>query len=758
MIKCLPMTFGERLALLISLTALTALSERARGAPRETQVASAELERCADCHPREVKGFLKTGMGRSLEPARGAEVIERFNWVGVEGRQRVARVQHPKSGVEYEASIDAEGRWWQTERHLGAERRVEVRYIIGSGAHTRSYLGERDGALVELPLTWYSERGIWDMSPGYEEADHDRFDRLISTECLFCHTDLSATPQAEEALRPISCQRCHGDGTQHVEAHLTGEGETAIFNPATLSPTRRAQLCEQCHLSGATRVLLPGQRWSEHQPQRALESLMVVYGYEELTRIGQPAYPSAFERFGVASHAERLKLSACAQGGQALTCARCHDPHQPSTPERYQATCLSCHQADRASLHPPVSKGEAPRPYKALEGCVRCHMKRGATSDIPHVSYTDHWIRARAREGAPEGQAPDQGAWRLQALTEPPRAPLGAELSLLTALSQVALYGERPGGAILAQRAWAQLLKRLKEALESPYRELLFRSYVLLVKMGLNVSKELLESDSFVQYLSRQPRETLIISRWVTQLALRSEEGAERSWLTGLSARLLRAQLARSPAARLERIEQQVALADLLQLTGSQLEAEQRYLAANKVSRDDLSGPLNLSALYLSQGRWSEARRWIDESIKRDPISAQPRYREALWFLARGELAQASSAAQRALERALSTLERGECLTLSLELADARGELTRAEELLRGLISLEPDAVHHHERLAELLWRLKRPHDALEVLQTAAEHFKSEGLASRAKRLKLHLEGTTAVRDEEHEPPQVRTP
>ncbi|MBM4292674.1 MAG: hypothetical protein FJ138_15715, partial [Deltaproteobacteria bacterium] len=334
-------------------------------------------------------------MGRALAAARGARVVERF---GEDGR---ARVTHPATGVTYEAWIDAEGRWWQAERLGEYARAVEARYVIGSGNHARSYLGEVEGELVELPLTWYARRGLWDMSPGYEGADHMRFERPVKADCLFCHNDL--TPAADGALAAyaaplqegISCGRCHGPGEEHARAHLTGEGDPAIFNPARVAPARADEVCLQCHLTGEARVLMPGRRWDRYDPREPLSAHHVVYALDEGAGAGAGA------AFGIASHGERLALSACARGPQPLTCATCHSPHPTGARAAAQGwaregACLTCHAGDRLP-----GEAHAPGAARGAGGCAGCHMPQGGTSDIPHVRFTDHLIRAPAPAPAP---------------------------------------------------------------------------------------------------------------------------------------------------------------------------------------------------------------------------------------------------------------------------------------------------------------------------------------------------------------------
>ena len=96
-------------------------------------------------------------------------------------------------------------------------------------------------------------------------------------------------------------------------------------------------------------------------------------------------------RFIMASHADRMMLSPCfLKSGERLTCITCHNPHAPVQSVDYNAKCTSCH----ASLqHPPLSLGKG----VAATNCVACHMPKSGTSDIPHVTVTDHYIRARPK-------------------------------------------------------------------------------------------------------------------------------------------------------------------------------------------------------------------------------------------------------------------------------------------------------------------------------------------------------------------------
>ena len=83
--------------------------------------------------------------------------------------------------------------------------------------------------------------------------------------------------------------------------------------------------------------------------------------------------------FIMASHADRLQQSACFQNAE-MSCISCHDPHhsvRKTYSDHFNNKCASCHDvcAEKPSLN--------------LD-CVSCHMPESSSSDIPHVSITDH--------------------------------------------------------------------------------------------------------------------------------------------------------------------------------------------------------------------------------------------------------------------------------------------------------------------------------------------------------------------------------
>lgn len=387
-----------------------------RAAPvEETSWTYVGDEACAQCHGDLYTDYHRTGMGRSVTAFDPETAPEQF---GADGRS--PEVCEDKSGYCYEAFVRGDTLFQREFRRDGSgyERVYPASHVVGSGNATRSYfmmagsaetLPDSGGYLTEMPLTWYVERELWDLSPGYDQ-ENNRFERPITLECLACH---DANPGHETAQNyftevplGISCERCHGPGSAHVETFLTEAepAESRIVNPASLSPERRLDVCQQCHLTGTT-VFAAGEDPTTYRPGRPLSAHRSVF-------VRQAALEDP-EAFGIASHAERMTKSACftetAGTEMPLTCTTCHNPHQPvdeAPAEHFREACLSCHaqgpphgdgetDAAASSAHADVCSRPGPDSVdEAMTGnCVSCHMRTAGTSDIPHVSFTDHWIR-----------------------------------------------------------------------------------------------------------------------------------------------------------------------------------------------------------------------------------------------------------------------------------------------------------------------------------------------------------------------------
>lgn len=351
--------------------------------------------RCADCHGEIAETYRRHPMGRSTVPkAQFAGHLPTdqahnnpFEAFGIQFR--VAR----EDGREFhrQSKLDSDGKPIYDFAH-------EVDYVVGSGSRGHSYLTVRDGFVFQTPISWFSQKQVWDLSPGF--PPWARTGRLIQGSCLYCHADRVEPVEGtrnryhEPVLAghtAIGCERCHGPG----ELHSRTLARDDIVDPKRLEPALREAVCQQCHLEGANRVLRRGRRSNDFRPGMPLTDFWTVY-VRRSTEEGNKAV----------SHVEQMYESTCFQKSptdRKMGCITCHDPHEAVAPDRrvtyYRGRCLQCHTAPATECRVPVATR---RMTNADDSCIACHMPRSATSDIAHTASTDHRIlRRTGTESAP---------------------------------------------------------------------------------------------------------------------------------------------------------------------------------------------------------------------------------------------------------------------------------------------------------------------------------------------------------------------
>ena len=357
---------------------------------------------CKLCHQAIYSSFIKTGMGKSFDIASKAKSSASFAHPTVYDN---INDLHYKAFWKNDSLYFEEYRLKQSDTSHSLTK--QVNYIIGSGQHTNSHLMIQNGYLYQMPMTYYTQKGKWDLPPGFENGRNTRFSRKIGLECISCHNaypELVPGSENKYSAMPqgIDCERCHGPGSIHVAQRSTGtkvdtatQIDYSIVNPSKLAIDRQFDVCQRCHLQGNA-VLKNGKSFYDFKPGQTLSDFISVF---------LPKYAGADDEFIMASHADRLKQSACFIKSyekiqnknklkpykEALTCITCHNPHvsvKETNSDIFNKACLSCHTGEKEIATAHVSlKG------KSTNDCVSCHMPVSGSVDIPHVSIHDHYIR-----------------------------------------------------------------------------------------------------------------------------------------------------------------------------------------------------------------------------------------------------------------------------------------------------------------------------------------------------------------------------
>ena len=344
-------------------------------------------QQCRACHAEIYDSYMQTGMGKSFHFAtKENSALE---------NSEMPTIHDSIKNLNYQPFWKNDSLYLKEFRLKGKDTThlliKKVNYKIGSGQHTNSHLFEINGFIHQMPYTYYTQDNIADLPPGFEKGNNTRFSREIGLECMSCH---NAYPNhIEGSLNKynsipsgIDCERCHGPGEVHIKQKLAGNIidtskyiDYTIVNPAKLPLDLQFDVCQRCHLQG-TAVLAEGKKFTDFKPGQHLKEVMDVY---------LPKYENE-ESFIMASHVDRLKESACFKSAE-MTCVTCHNPHKSVTTlsaTYFDNKCMQCHE---------VCKEEE------TQNCTSCHMPKSSSTDIMHVSITDHKIGVNYKEKKEKG-------------------------------------------------------------------------------------------------------------------------------------------------------------------------------------------------------------------------------------------------------------------------------------------------------------------------------------------------------------------
>ncbi len=353
---------------------------------------------CVSCHEETVRHYGKQNKAQSFYrptedlitgESRGLPYYHKpsrayFDLSWVDDALVFSRYQKDKSGVEMNAI------------------KQKVDWVMGSGDDVRTLLYQTgNGELCILPLAWYRDLMAWDMAPGFLNELTVTLEQPVTAACMFCHnaypgdeTDIfwSSAYFPHELPEGISCNRCHGDPSTHIELALA-EGSSdadikvSIVNPVKLDNPEREDVCNQCHL----------------QPTVAVDAQR-VFGRDAFSFVaGEPLLDYRIEvditnvqrngerTFEKNHHAYQLYQSRCYTASEGLlSCMTCHSIHNPpAEPEKshfFNDRCLTCHEGQKIqSLHNNMTT--------EIKDCVSCHMPQSRTHNYVHMTTTDHRIR-----------------------------------------------------------------------------------------------------------------------------------------------------------------------------------------------------------------------------------------------------------------------------------------------------------------------------------------------------------------------------
>jgi predicted CXXCH cytochrome family protein len=335
---------------------------------------------CAACH-QEVHDTWKSGRhSKMLQPAAAASVKGDFS------QSRITLHARP-----YRLRV-SNGEYFITESYLtGQEQEHRVEYTLGSRRIQHYLTTIENGRIIVLPPSWDVQRLEWFDNMDIvrpDENDAKPFQQW-NKNCVGCHVS-----QQQNDYQPAtqtyatrwmdfgtSCERCHGPGSAHVQAHTQAQADRppapipqSIVRPTRLDPQTSSMVCAQCH--SLRDVIAPDYKSGENYYDYFVPVL--EYGARKAS---DPNYWADGRTRRFSNDAIGLWQSECFLRGGA-TCTTCHEPHAPDidrNPQlaaRNNALCTRCHQEIGAR----VTAHTRHRVDSTGSSCVECHMPKTVVS------------------------------------------------------------------------------------------------------------------------------------------------------------------------------------------------------------------------------------------------------------------------------------------------------------------------------------------------------------------------------------------
>jgi Flp pilus assembly protein TadD len=323
---------------------------------------------CASCHQDQMQEWEGSHHDLAMDPATDSTVLGNFD-----------NATFMKGSITSRFFKRDSAFYVHTQGPDGEMRDYEVKYTFGV-TPLQQYLVEFPGGRLQaLNIAWDAEREEWyHLYPDEELPPDDELhwtNRLHTwnTMCASCHsTDLQKNYDLDAdsfhttwSEIDVSCEGCHGPGSEHVEwarrsetSGYEGSDETDVGLSVDLSSTdsdAQIEACARCH-SRRSRITMNfehGEPFLDHfTPELLRETLY---------------YPDGQIQDEVYVYGSFIQSRMYREG---IRCSDCHNPHTLELQREGNDLCLKCHAGETYDtsahhFHPEASAGAR---------CVECHM------------------------------------------------------------------------------------------------------------------------------------------------------------------------------------------------------------------------------------------------------------------------------------------------------------------------------------------------------------------------------------------------
>jgi tetratricopeptide (TPR) repeat protein len=618
-------------------------------------------QRCAACHSQEAEEWRRSHHAQAMQPANASTVLGNF---------RDARFEKDKVTSSFYGKADKY--YVRTDGPDGKLADYAIAYTFGVFPLQQYLVPFPNGRLQSLVLAWDSrgkEQGGQRWFHLYPDRKMPNTDPLHWTGrnqtwnymCAECHStnlaknydpvkDSYATAWSEIN---VSCESCHGPGSNHVIWAQTQE------RPPRLDRNGTKGLAVQLKSSSGGWQLDQSSSETMHwqgqaRTQTELETCAPCHSRRHPIKSGQNAgepfldayVPSLLDE-GVYFADGQIQEEDYEYGSfvqsrmyhEGVTCSDCHNPHSlklPSSelnsvcgrchllakfgaPEHHHhkttsagALCVNCHMPTRTYMVKDVRRDHSfrvPRPdfskaYSTPNTCNQCHSDKSANWAEDAVAK---WYGSARRQEAHFVEALDAGR----------RGLAGAE-GLLTSL---ATDSSKPA---IARATALSLLPRYFSAASLPAIQSTLADTDALVRLAAVRALEPLPPNEKVRlagHLLSDPIRAVrieaagLLAGSPTELLQQSQKSALESAI---------AERIESEMISAERPESHMNLALLYAQIGHANDAESELQTALRLDSHFLPAMVNLADLYRTQQREFEAQQVLERAIALDPTAAEP--------------------------------------------------------------------------------------------------------------------------------------
>lgn len=345
---------------------------------------------CAGCHKAEHEAWRNSHHGWAFRDASPGNVLGSFENATLAAKGATSRFS--TAGDSYHVATD--GPSGKVSDHL-------VRFTVGVWPLQQYVVETEKGRLQVLDTAWDAIRNAWYHL--YPDTDVRAGNGLHWTgpyknwqaRCAECHQTgfaknydpLTRSYSSKWAELSVSCESCHGQASQHVEAARRGQAQAAYGTFPKLGAGQQAgelAVCGPCH---ARREAFSG----DSAPVGS-----VFADHYNLALLSPGLYfADGQQRDEVYVLGSFLQSKMKARG---VTCSNCHDPHTGRPVSSGNALCTQCHNETGRSDFPTLRKADydTPEHHRHRVGteaaqCVSCHMPARTYMQIDE--RRDHFFR-----------------------------------------------------------------------------------------------------------------------------------------------------------------------------------------------------------------------------------------------------------------------------------------------------------------------------------------------------------------------------